>query len=308
MKMKQTLSDLWQRIEPRIFPALPDNRRELGPWQFLLAFVTLTGFFAIIGLFLRPGGFMGYDWYHYYSRGIREPFYPPWMPYVRFLTWPGLVGASYAALTLALYQRRASPVTMGVAFLSLPSLWLLFLGQLDGIVLLGLMGLPWLVPLATLKLQISTFAFLARKEWIIALILWILLTMLIWGLWPLDMLQYDEHWRTIYQAEEQASNIALWPWSLPIGVILLWLSRGDMDMLMLAGSFVTPHLIPYNYFVILPALARVNQLLSIALVAMSYLPLLSNWVGPWGWYSGHLFAFVLWIALYRQRCAWKGLA
>lgn len=306
--MKQTLFSLWQRIETSIFPVLPNNNRKLRSWQFLLATITLTGFFAVIGLFVKPDGFIGFDWYHYFSKGIQEPFYPPWIPYVRFLTWPGLIGASYAALALALYQRRASPVAMGAAFLSLPSLWLLFLGQLDGIVLLGLTGLPWLAPLATLKPQLSVFGFFARKEWTIALVLWILLTVLIWGLWPLEMFRYDEHRQAIYGMVDQPQNIALWPWSLPIGLVFLWLSRGDGDMLMLAGSFVTPHLIPYSYFVILPALARVNQILSIALVAVSYLPLLSNWVGPWGWYSGHLFALALWLALYRQRRAWRDQA
>jgi hypothetical protein len=74
-----------------------------------------------------------------------------------------------------------------------------------------------------------------------------------------------------------------------------------MDMLMLAGSFVAPHVIPYNYFVILPALARINQFLALGLVVISYMPLLANWVGPGGWYLGHLFTALLWIALYRQR-------
>jgi hypothetical protein len=299
--MKQTIFGLWRQVEATIFPTLPDDKRRLTPVQFLLTTAALTAFFSVIGLFIRPDGFIGFDWYHYYSKGIREPFYPPWMPYVRFLTWPGLIGISYAALALALYQRRASLLAMGAAFLSLPSLWVLFLGQLDGVVLLGLAALPWLTPLATLKPQLSIFAFFARKEWTIVLIFWIILTMLIWGLWPLGMFQYDEHMQAIYQLENQPQNITLWPWSLPVGLVLLWLSRGDMDMLMLAGSFATPHIISYNYFVILPALARINRFLVLALVFISYLPLLANWVGPWGWYLGHLFPALLWMALYRQR-------
>jgi hypothetical protein len=299
--MEHNVLNSWHRIEATIFPSLPDNRHKLTPVQFLLAGTILTAAFSAIGFFIKPDGFIGFDWYYYYSRGIREPFYPPWMSYVRFLTWPGLVGVSYAALTLALYQRRASPLVMGAAFLSLPSLWVLFLGQLDGVVLLGLTAMPWLVPLAMLKPQLSVFAFLARKEWTIVLALWLLLTMLIWGLWPLDMLQYDQHWKAIYQVEAQPQNISLWPWALPLSLVLHWLSRGDMDMLMLAGSFAVPHLIPYNYLVVLPTLARVNQFLALALVGISYMPLLANWVGPWGWYLGHLFAASLWVALFLQR-------
>jgi hypothetical protein len=299
--MEHDLLNSWQRIEATIFPSLPDNRRKLTPVQFLLAATALMILFSVIGLFVRPDGFIGFDWSHYFSKGIRDPFYPPWLSYVRLMPWPILIGITYAALSLALYQRRASSLVMGATFLSLPSLWVLFLGQLDGVVLLGLTALPWLTPLATLKPQLSLFAFFARRQWGVALVLWISLTMVIWGLWPLDMFQFKEYMETIYQVKYQPQNISLWPWSLPMGLVLLWLSRGDMDMLMLAGSFVAPHVIPYNYFVILPALARINQFLALGLVVISYMPLLANWVGPGGWYLGHLFTALLWIALYRQR-------
>jgi hypothetical protein len=299
--MKHNLLNSWQRIEATIFPSLPDDRRKLTPVQFLLTVIALTVLFSMIGLFVKPDGFIGFDWYHYFSKGVRDPFYPPWLSYVRLMSWPVLIGITYTALSLALYQRHASALVMGATFLSLPSLWVLFLGQLDGVVLLGLTALPWLTPLATLKPQLSLFAFFARRQWAVALVLWISLTMVIWGLWPLDMFQFKKYMDTIYQVKYQPQNISLWPWSLPMGLVLLWFSRGDMDMLMLAGSFVAPHVIPYNYFVILPALARINQFLALGLVVISYMPLLANWVGPGGWYLGHLFTALLWIALYRQR-------
>ncbi len=68
------------------------------------------------------------------------------------------------------------------------------------------------------------------------------------------MLNYKSHWHELYEGATQPQNISLWSWSIPLALILLWLSRGDMDMLMLAGTFVTPHLIPYSY-VVVPAIA-----------------------------------------------------
>jgi hypothetical protein len=303
--ISQKVSSLWLNLEAQLFPPPFYDKRVLTVWQYGCILSISTLLFAIVGFFVKPDGFLGYDWYHYYSHGIREPFYPPWLVYVQWLTWPGLISLSCAGLIIAFYQRRASPLIMGSAFLSWPVLWLLFLGQLDGLVLLGLTALPWLTPLATLKPQISVFAFLASKRWLVVFILWILLTMLVWGFWPLDMFNYDSRWEVLYEGATQPQNISLWPWSIPFALMLLWLSRGDMDMLMLAGTFVTPHIIPYSYVIVLPAIARVKKWLAIALAAISWLPLSANWVGDWGWYLGHLFAMILWVALYQQRRSGK---
>jgi len=297
----------WPNLEIELFPASTVKKRPLTWRRFLLILAGSTLLFGAIGFFVKADGVVGFDWYHYYSRGIREPFYPPWLVYVQWLTWPGLIGLSCAGLIIALYQRGASPPVMGIAFLAWPLLWLLFVGQLDGLVLLGLTGLPWLTPLATLKPQITVFAFMAHKKWLIVLIVWLLATILIWGLWPVDMFNYQSRWEALYDEAAQPQNISLWPWTLPLALVLLWLSRGDMDMLMLTGTFVTPHIIPYSYVVVLPAIARIKPWLAVTLVILSWLPLSANWVGDWGWYLGHLFGAILWLALYWQRRAQQHL-
>jgi hypothetical protein len=288
-------------MEPLLFPSPFEKQRHLTVKQYLLIVAFSAVLFSTIGFIVRPDGFIGYDWYYRISQGVRDPYHPPWRDYAQYLTWPGLIGLTCAGLVVGLYQRYASPLIMAASFLSLPLLWMLFLGNLDGIVLLGLTGLPWLTPLATLKPQVSAFAFLSNKRWLAIFMFWIALTILIWGLWPLAMLNHDAHWQSLYPEAEQPQNIELFPWSIPIVLILLWYSRGDMDMLMLAGTFVTPHIIPYSYIVVLPAIARINQWLALCLVVISWLPFSANWVGDWGWYLGHLFPAILWATLYLKR-------
>lgn len=286
-----------------LFPPPFYHQRPLTWWRYIFIVVGTTFIFSTIGFFIKADGFIGYDWYHAFSRGQLEPYYPPYIGYIKWFTWPGLVGLTCAALFIGLYQRYASLLVIVFAFFSLPLLWVLFLGQVDGLVLLGLTGLPWLTPLATLKPQISAFAFLANKRWLIIFILWILFTILIWGMWPLDMLNHNTHWEKIFGKEitAQPQNISLWPWTIPLALVMLWLSRGDMDMLMLAGTIVTPHIIPYSYIVVLPAIARVKIWLAVSLVALTWLPLLANWLGPWAWHLGHLFPLILWLNLYLKR-------
>lgn len=292
----------WRRLEAILFPPIPDQQRSLVWWQYLLFVAVGVPVFALIGSFLPANGFIGYDWVYYFSLGQRGQgleYYPPWLILVRYLTWPGLLGVTFTGLALALYQRRASRLVLIAAFLSLPVFWVVFLGQLEGILLFGLTGLPWLTPLAMIKPQASYLAFLARKEYLLGLLIWLLISLAIWGLWPLDLLQIKT-----YADIGEPHDISLWPWSLPLALVMVWFSRGDMDMLMLAGTFMLPYLHPYHYFIVVPALARIRPELAVLLVAVTWLPLLANWLGPGAWYLGHLFPIVLWLALYFKRRAW----
>lgn len=298
------LPELWRRIDSALFPDIPDQNRSLPLWQYLLFVLAGVAVFSFIGSFLPATGFWGYDWIYYFSTGEREPglaYYPPWVTYLRYLPWPVLIGLTFTGLALALYQRRASPLVMVVAFVTLPVLWVVFLGQIEGLVLLGLTGLPWLVPLAVIKPQVAYFAFLARKQYFLALLVWFAISIAIWGLWPFDMLK-------ISAFTGMPHDINLWPWSLPLVIILLWLSRGDIDLLMLAGTFLLPYLHPYHYFVVVPALARVEKWVAVLAAAISWLPLLANWLGPRAWFLGHLFPLLLWLNLYAKRRALQNSA
>jgi hypothetical protein len=265
---------LWQKIETTLFPELPNPKRSMPWWQYL-AFVGVGIIvFSFLGSFLPAEGLIGYDWVNFFSTSEQEyglSYYPPWVEYVSYLSWPVLLGLTFTGLALGLYQRRASLLVMVIAFFTLPAFWLVFLGQIEGLVVFGLTGLPWLAPLITIKPQVGYLAFLARKKDLAVLIVWLALSMAIWGLWPLDMLSIGN-----FTAWEEPHDISLWPWSLPVVIVLMWLSRGDEDMLMLAGTFALPYLHSYHYFVVLPALARVSQGVAVLAVMISWLPLLAN--------------------------------
>jgi hypothetical protein len=109
-------------------------------------------------------------------------------------------------------------------------------------VVLGLLGLPWLVPLALLKPQVSFFAFGAKRSWIVALVVWLAISFVLWGFWPVRMLAVNSY----YAEGRYVKDIAIGRIGILAALPMFWFSWGDMDMLMVAGAFITPHLIPYN--------------------------------------------------------------
>ena len=163
-----------------------------------------------------------------------------------------------------------------LALLTLPLFWTLFLGQIDGLVLLGVSGLPWLVPLALLKPQLAIFASLARKSYLAASLGFLGLSFLIWGFWPLRL------FTTMGYYQEFPQDIALKWWGIPLALVLLWFSRGDVDMLVAAGAFGTLHLVPYNLLLITPAISRLKPWSAAIACLLTWLPLSANWLGPRG--------------------------
>lgn len=295
------IKSLWRRLvswSAPVFPAQNIFARQigLGPQLALLAIFALV--FGAGATLYRADGFLGFDWVNVFSKGLLPPFYPPWGLYViRWLTWPALIGLSLAAMCLATLKRARHPLSLVLAFLTLPLLWTLFLGQLEGLVLLGLLALPWLAPLALLKPQVSIFAFGARPAYVVALFVLLLVSMLIWGFWPAQMLAAN----TYYAEGRYAQDISIGWWGAIVAVPLLWLSRGDMDMMMLAGTFMTPHLIPYNLLPVVPAIARLRPGAAVLASVFSWLPLTANWLGPFGWWLGWIFVGFLWLCLAFDR-------
>ncbi len=295
------VKSLWGRLvawSAPLFPAQNIFARQIALGPQLILLVLFAGVFGLGATLYRADGFIGFDWVNVFSKGLLPAFYPPWGLYViRWLTWPALIGLSLGAMGLATLKRARHPVSLVLAFLTLPLLWTLFLGQLEGLVLLGLLGLPWLAPLALLKPQVSIFAFGARPAYVVALVVVVLVSMLIWGFWPAQMFAANSY----YAEGRYVQDISIGWWGAIVAVPLLWLSRGDMDMMMLAGACMTPHLIPYNLLPVVPAMARLRPGAAAWACVFSWLPLTANWLGPAGWWLGWLFVAFLWLCLASDR-------
>ncbi len=261
-------------------------------------FATLFGIFFFLGSLIPADGFFAFDWIHFFGQGNIPPYYPPWTEsIVNSLNWPSLIALTLAGVGLASYRRATSKISMTCALLTLPLFWTIFLGQLDGLVVIGILGLPILTPLALLKPQLSIFSFLARRSFLVGLLITAGASLIIWGFWPPTLFSV---W-TVHGEVRYVNDIALGLLGLPVAAVLLWFSRGDIDMLMLAGAFSTPYLLPYHLIVVVPAIARLSPVSAAVSGVLSWLPLLSNWIGPAGWWTAWLFVIWLWASLALKR-------
>jgi hypothetical protein len=256
--------------------------------------IGIAFFLYVIGIFLPEG----FDWREYFSIGRVHPIWTPWTkPILSFLNFPLIVAITILSIIIRGYRYNKSPLPTALAVLSLPTMWVLLMGNLDGLVLLGLILLPWGVPLALMKPQVSAFALLAKKTSFIAGAVFILITFFIWGLWPLRFLMaLTPEWKA-----EWTQDISLFPWGVLIALPLLWFSRRDEDLLMAAGSFATPHLFPYHFILVMPALGRMNKFWMWFTWVISFTPLLANWVGPKGWHMGNVLGACLWLGIYFSK-------
>lgn len=291
--------EVWARLEATLFPPQSIFARPLGWREQIGLFIMLFGVFTAAGNLIPPDGFFAFDWFHYWSRGSTSVFYPPWTQYVvSGIPWPVLVGVTLASVSLSIIQRAAHPLSAAAALCALPLVWTVFLGQLEGLVVLGLLGLPWLMPLVLLKPQISIFACGARPQYLLGCLAWFAFSFLIWGWWPGQILAAVQ---SNAVAHMQPQDVAVGWWTWPLALILFWWSRGDMDMLMAAGAFATLHIIPYNLLPMVPAIARLRPRAALLCCVFSWLPFSANSLGPGGWWLAWVSVGWLWINLAAAR-------
>ena len=265
--------------------------------QIVLTWIVLTTVFTAVACFLPCELPLAFDWLTFFENAHNIPaFYPPWTDLVcRWLTWPLLIGLTLSTYAMAVMKRAQSWQSAVAAFFAMPLWWCLFLGQLDGLVLLGVLGLPWLVPLALLKPQIAGFAILAKHNHLIVAVCFVLLSFAFWGLWPTRMTGYHQG------TDEWLQDVAFGLWGLPLALLVLRIVPGqDVDKLMLAGAFVTPALIPYQLLPLMPAVARLPGWLAWIVALSSWFPLAANWVGPWGWWLAWICVLLIGAGLLRR--------
>ena len=239
-----------------------------------LTWLLLTAVFTAATCFLPCQLPLAFDWLHFFENAHNIPaYYPPWTGLVlRWLPWPLLIGLTLSTYTIAVVRRARSGASAVSAFITFPLWWCLFLGQIDGLVLLGVMGLPWLTPLALMKPQVACFAILAKRKYLIVAVCFVLLSCLIWGLWPLDMMGYHTG-RT--GGLGHASYIGLGLRGIPLAILALCLIPGwTKDKLMVAGTFVTPALIPYQLLLLMPMIASMPWYLAIITAVATWFPMI----------------------------------
>ena len=265
--------------------------------QIMLMWLVLAAVFTAAGMFVPCQLPFAFDWIHFFEGAHNVPaFYPPWTAWVcRWLPWPVLIGATLSTYTVAVMLRARSVASAAAAFVAMPLWWALLLGQLDGLALLGVVGLPWLAPLALVKPQIAAFAILAKRKSLMVSVGFLLVSLAIWGLWPASMLAYHQ------ESGLWPQDVALGPRGLPLAILALWLVPGwNADKLMLAGAFVTPALIPYQLLPLMPAIARLPWWLAWLVALATWLPAMSNWWGRAGWWLAWVSVVLLGAGLVRR--------
>ena len=264
-------------------------------WFALLA--AYWAFFAMLPL-EQPSLF--YDWRVFFASPDTVPaYYPPWTRFlVQALNLPLLLALTLSTYSVAVLQKARGVASAVCAFLALPLVWTLYLGQLDGLALLGVLGLPYLAPLALIKPHVAAFALLARRTWWIVAAAVVRVTLAVWGLWPVDLF-------TCHAGDPAGlwpQDIALNLWGMPIFLLVVWrMPRDDPDWWMVAGATITPRLFPYNLLPLMPALARLRWPWALAAALASWLPLAANWLGPWAWHLGWVSVALLGIGLWKDK-------
>jgi hypothetical protein len=229
-------------------------RLPIAVWLFALLVIVGSWFWLPTG---------GRDWREDIAPAARAWWPAPWLEGLPLLPWAAMLlsplatlpdrmatallnGASVIALALVLRHLGGSAWLVFPLLISPMGYWLFTNGQTDTLILAGLLIFNGLDPLILmLKPQVAAGAIIARLRrvgaawgrYLAPLAVVLVLSLLVWWGWPIGLLAYRE---TLIGGEW---NSSLWPFGLPIGVVLLWQAwRTGEDRWGLAA---TPLLFPY---------------------------------------------------------------
>jgi hypothetical protein len=129
-----------------LVPALPP--RFLDRYRRLMVWAIMAIVIAIIANYL-PRGF---DYLHVFAPHLVPKFFVPWTDGLLYLLpWPILVAITIMSLVIAIERNHGPAWLLILAIFSLPTIWVLFLGALEGVALLGLVLLPWSLPIKLIE-------------------------------------------------------------------------------------------------------------------------------------------------------------
>ena len=266
---KQTLRHIWERI----VGAVPLVGRCMAAWsrpapspQWRRVGMIVLGGLLLTPLFHRLP-LLGYDWERLFYGGMLDQ-YPPWMIglFAPFRLLPfrwslallsSLTVVAIAVVTASQAKRvRWEGLLAATLALLTPIVWyLLWDGQIDGLVLIGLQFLPWSMPLVLLRPQILGWFLLTRRRWTLWMVVCLLASFLIWGWWIGERLVLSQGSVT----HPTAMGWATLGWPILLLGIGMLLTAGWNPWRVLAGAFVASlNIQPYHIIMLSPALGRIG--------------------------------------------------
>lgn len=193
----------------------------------------------------------------YFKPGVI--FNPPWIfPFLYpFALLPSQVGAGLlmvvAIIILTVYLRSTTKLLL--IMMSAPIAVMISLGQLDFLLLIGLM-LPYGlgIPLLLIKPQGVFLAILLRLQvrGIVVTIVTIIFSVIIWGGWWHQIIGHQPN---------QEVNVSLFPYTIPLGIPLLyWGYKHKSDaFLCFASLCFTPYFMMHSMLPALAAFVKENE-------------------------------------------------
>lgn len=225
---------------------LPDTRKFLRKRQFFEILLSSSLFLIVLILFINlPVTYI--DWIDSFRPAalhFRNPYFipgilnPPWIfPFLYPLAvLPPRWGAGLLMMISLVIIRcfLGDSKKFAVVAFSAPVVVMFTLGQIDALVLIGLiLTKGWGIPLLLGKPQ-GVFLTIVRRlnrNSITFVILVSLVSILIWGLWWQDILAHN------FQPTDRHFNISLFPYAIPIGLFLAyWGYKRDSDSLLCWAS------------------------------------------------------------------------
>ena len=230
---------------------------------------------------------LGWDWFYFFNRhnpdfNILSPTsaYPPYTAILlSALTWMDwrislsiLHSLTLISIAVGTWQNGGRYGSILLALLTPPVWYLLWVGQPDGLSLLGL--ITGFIPLALIKPQLTIFSLMKNHRSFVWTAIFLAASLLIWPLWLLNL-------RRASFDHPAAFGWAATGWPiLVLGLILLAGAGNNPYRLMAAGFLASPFLMPYNLALLAPSIGAAKGIRKILLWAAAWLTVLG--VGlPW---------------------------
>jgi hypothetical protein len=274
-----------------------EERLKLVVQQHGVSILIIFGFSLLVGMltrFIIPNG--GRDMLHDILPSLHNWRHPweegtPLMPWSVILLSPPrfasplfatvLMNMASIMLTAMMIRKWGGNILMTIPlFISPIGFWLFTTGQTDALVLAGFVLLPEGYDLLFFwKPQVILHAYwvrVLRKPMVY--IVWggllAIVSLLIWGNWPLAIYEFGRD-----KLIEGWWNRSLWPYSIPVGLVLLYFSikKKDESLGIVASPLLSPYVNGPSYLGLAAVIAARRPRLFLLLYACMWLYILFRW-------------------------------